>query len=193
MKCRTVTLLMAIFFSINVPVSAGDSCYTPTSAITAVSTSGSVPVGTVIIWPFSTNPEGWSEGKWLECNGQSVSASAYPELRALVGANVPDLRGLFLRGTGGNAAALGTVQEDAGRNITGTAPGESNGNIFNSAYSGAFYVSNSANRYPGTNGAGDGDNAQISFNASRSWGAAHTANEFRPRNRAVRYLISAKS
>ena len=39
--------------------------------------------------------------------------SAYPELFAVVGGQVPDLRGLFLRGHGGNSAALGVRQEDA--------------------------------------------------------------------------------
>ncbi len=79
-----------------------------------------VPVGTIITWPVATNPEGWDEGKWLECNGQTISQAVYPELFALLGNQVPDLRGLFLRGVGGNAAMLGSVQKDAGRNISGT-------------------------------------------------------------------------
>ena len=33
--------------------------------------------------------------------------------------NRPDMRGMFIRGTGGNAAALGKRQGDAIRNITG--------------------------------------------------------------------------
>ena len=37
---------------------------------------------------------------------------AYPELFAVLGGNVPDLRGLFLRGHGGNSAALGIRQSD---------------------------------------------------------------------------------
>ena len=41
-------------------------------------------------------------------------SSAYPELSALLspifGSAVPDLRGLFLRGLGGNSAALGEYQ-----------------------------------------------------------------------------------
>lgn len=47
-------------------------------------------------------------------------AHAYPELFALVGAKTPDLRGLFLRGVGGNSPALGVAQGDAIRNIGGT-------------------------------------------------------------------------
>ncbi len=33
--------------------------------------------------------------------------SAYPELFALIGTKVPDFRGLFLRGVGGNSAGWG--------------------------------------------------------------------------------------
>ena len=43
---------------------------------------------------------------------------SYPELFALVGGQVPDLRGLFLRGHGGNSAALGEQQGHAMRDIS---------------------------------------------------------------------------
>lgn len=114
--------------------------------------------------------------------------SAYPELRAVVGANVPDLRGLFLRGTGGNAAALGTVQEDAGRDLSGSLTLASGGPA---STSGCFTYS-----YVG--GWGDDMNGKYGINTiyisgAAAWGASHVAAEFRPRNRAVRYLIRAKS
>jgi hypothetical protein len=38
---------------------------------------------------------------------------AYPELFAVIGGTMPDFRGLFLRGSGGRAAALGVMQDDA--------------------------------------------------------------------------------
>lgn len=66
-------------------------------SVEADSISG-VPVGTIITWPVATNPEGWDEGKWLECNGQTISQTVYPELFAAIGPKVPDLRGQFLRG-----------------------------------------------------------------------------------------------
>lgn len=62
--------------------------------------SDSVPVGTIITWPVSSNPAGWEQGKWLECNGQGIAQSIYPELYAIVGGTIPDYRGLFLRGFG---------------------------------------------------------------------------------------------
>lgn len=50
-----------------------------------------VPAGVIMIWPSATVPAGW-----LECNGQSTTG--YTALAAVVGANVPDLRGEFVRG-----------------------------------------------------------------------------------------------
>ncbi len=42
--------------------------------------SGGVPVGTIVAWPVATNPDDWD--KWLECNGQSITRTAYPEIHA---------------------------------------------------------------------------------------------------------------
>ena len=48
-------------------------------------------VGEIIAYPNATIPNGW-----LECNGQSTAG--YSALAAVCGANVPDLRGEFIRG-----------------------------------------------------------------------------------------------
>ena len=189
-----LTIITMIFSSLS-PASAGDSCSFSPPSITAIAPAGgSVPVGTVIHWPFSGNPEGWAEGKWLECNGQSISSSKYPELYAVSGSNVPDLRGLFLRGTGGSAAALGSTQEDAGRNITASI--ETRDDVAKSV--GQFWKPTGAFSASGGGGRGrlrctEGYVAEskLSFDASRSWGSSHTASEFRPKNRSVRYLIRA--
>ena len=167
------------------PASAGDSCsFSPPSVTAVAPAGGSVPVGTVIHWPFSGNPEGWSEGKWLECNGQSISSATYPELYAVAGSTVPDLRGLFLRGTGGAAATLGSIQEDAGRNITASI--ETRDDIAKSV--GQFWSATGAFSASGGGGRGrlrctEGYVAEskLSFDASRSWGSSHTAGEFRPK------------
>lgn len=66
----------------------------------------------------------------LACDGSEVSREAYSELFAVLGTkagagdgsttfNLPDLRGQFVRGTGGNAAALGVEQGDAIRELWG--------------------------------------------------------------------------
>ena len=176
------------------PVLAADSSSFSPPSVTAVAPAGSsVPVGTVIQWPFSGNPEGWSEGKWLECNGQSISSSNYPELYAIAGSNVPDFRGFFLRGSGGAAAALGDIQEDAGRNITGRFARRDDAGVFGGLVdlTGAFYGTEARSWRTRCTG-GTYGNVYLNFDASRSWGSEHTAGEFRPRNKSVRYLIRAK-
>ena len=145
-----------------------------------------VPVGTIITWPVATNPEGWDEGKWLECNGQTISQTVYPVLFALVGNQVPDLRGLFLRGSGGRSATLGVIQQDAGKEFSGSFLLTSGGPA---TTSGGF-----TQRYVG--GRGDDTNGkygftEISFSGAGAWGAEPVADEFRPVNCAVRYLIRA--
>ncbi len=58
-----------------------------------------VPIGASMDWHTNTAPPGW-----LFCNGQSTSG--YPLLAAVVGPNVPDVRGRFMVGAGG-AYAVG--------------------------------------------------------------------------------------
>jgi hypothetical protein len=106
---------------------------------------------------------------------------------------VPDLRGLFLRGLGGNSAAISVMQEDAGRNVKGTFGTEAlfSGTTGNAPFSGAFYWSRGDNRGHIASNWIEPMNEVVAFDASRSWGAEHAANEFRPVNTAVRYLIRA--
>ena len=88
---------------------ADATSFDPTQVAVKAKGAGGVPVGTIISWPVATDPEDMDN--WLECNGQSIPQSVYPELFAVMGGNVPDLRGLFLRGHGGNSAALGSIQQ----------------------------------------------------------------------------------
>jgi microcystin-dependent protein len=69
-----------------------------------------VPTGAIMCFYRSTAPAGW-----LECNGQSTSG--YAALAALIGANVPDLRGEFIRGWDNgrgvdSGRVLGSAQAD---------------------------------------------------------------------------------
>lgn len=70
--------------------------------------AGRVPVGTVVAFAGQTQGGGVPTG-WLLCDGSEVSREQYPELFASVGTiygggdrattfNLPDYRGLFLRG-----------------------------------------------------------------------------------------------
>ena len=125
---------------------------------------------------------------------------AYPELFVLLGGQVPDLRGLFLRGYGSQTYAqnngstvgitstmhssgtLGLVQGDGTRNVTGTIgpsiDAGSSGIVYRNGQSG--YMLPSAAHYA---------TAFHHIDISR---VVPVANENRPVNTAVRYLIRAK-
>lgn len=86
----------------------------------------SVPPGCFMWFCGNTAPNGW-----LECNGATLTISQYQQLFAVIGTTyggdgvttftLPDLtrdNGLFIRGASASRA-VGNVQEDAIRNITG--------------------------------------------------------------------------
>ena len=153
-----------------------------------------VPVGTIIAYHGAIAPEGY-----LACDGSDFDLLVYPQLYALLGkSTVPDLRGCFLRGTGGNAAALGVRQEDAGRNVTGKI-GQDGGYVSNpyvQAMGEAFDVvegcfrADVVTKYNVVDaGSASSSIANLWIDASRNWGATHTADEFRPVNVAVLHCI----
>ena len=112
---------------------------------------------------------------------------AYPELFAVLGNSVPDLRGLFLRGHGGNSAALGVQQSDAIRNIVGSSPTMTGGGRYDQtsgAISAHVWYYQSANTL-----GGPGMTYGLNFDASR---VVPTAEENRPVNTAVRFLVRAR-
>lgn len=153
---------------------------------------GGVPIGTIIIWGYAKNPSE-DYGVWLDCDGRNVSN--YPNLVAAIGSTtIPDYRGLFLRGQGSQTVAgtvytspaVGTKQGDAIRNITGnfTALHQIHSDI---RATGAF-------TYKDQNIGEGGDRTRgqetplYTFDASR---VVPTANENRPVNATVRFLIKA--
>ena len=155
-----------------------------------------VPIGAIIPYAGSTAPFGT-----LICNGAAISRSAYPELFDAIGTtwgagdgsttfNIPDLRGYFLRGVGGNSAGLAAEQGDAIRNITGElinlvcmGAAQDNG--------GALYAVTSASGSTNatgtpTGGVGSNHYTNVNFEASRD---TPIAVENRPINKAVNYCI----
>lgn len=147
-----------------------------------------VPIGAILTWAGQTPPAGY-----LECNGQVYNTNQNPKLYQVLGRNVvPDYRGLFLRGWahGSNAydpdsgRALGSIQGDAIRNITGAMGYESIRTDHGYRETGALYTqynSNSGPDHDRKNPAGD-----VRFDASR---VVPTAPENRPKNAAVMYII----
>jgi microcystin-dependent protein len=62
------------------------------------------PVGSIVMWPSDNPPNGW-----LECNGDPISRETYADLFSIIGDmygsgdeistfNLPDMRGMFVRG-----------------------------------------------------------------------------------------------
>ena len=94
--------------------------------LTKTETNALMPVGSIHMMAMGTIPTGF-----LECNGQSVSISTYPALSAYLNFTyggsapsglfqVPDFRGMFLRGKGTNgidsnytsSSSYGMIQSD---------------------------------------------------------------------------------
>ena len=176
------------------PVCGADSTtFNPTTVAVIAKGTSSIPVGTIISWPVAQNPADWqnSDGSynWLECNGQSISKTVYPELFALMGGQVPDLRGLFLRGHGGNSAALGVTQGHAMRDISAS------GSIsvgFGGYLSGSgIFKPVGSHKVTVIRGTWDNNWSSTNYGLDLSAGGVPVANEVRPDNRAVRYLIRA--
>ena len=189
---KRLLLLFLLCFGLALPgVAADGTSFNPTT-ISVKSVGASIPVGTVITWPSNSWPS--DRDNWLECNGQSISSAVYPELVALVGSRVPDYQGIFLRGHGSqtsthygtvthSSAGLGVLQGDAIRNMKGRVV--ANPARRESSPTGPFYDSGEGwNNHTDT-----GSSGTIWFDASR---ATPTAQEIRPVNRAVRYLVRAR-
>ena len=100
--------------------------------------------------------------------------SVYPELVALIGSRVPDYRGLFLRGVGGNSAALGILQEDEIKSHSHKIPRRM-------ILPGEGLKHDSSLEEAGL------EPYAVSGESSYTGG-----NETRPKNRAVRYLIRVR-
>lgn len=148
-----------------------------------------------------------NHGNWLLCNGQAVSRTDYSELFAVIGINfgagdgsttfnVPDYRGKFLRGLGGDSAAdFYTTQVEGLPNITGILGPSRTLHTYSGTSidtSGAFKkTSISELRTIGTGF--DSDNIyKYEFDASRSNAIYGASNHVTPINQAVNYFIRAK-
>nr|DAS29498.1 MAG TPA: Baseplate structural protein [Caudoviricetes sp.] len=157
----------------------------------------SLPTGAYVLYSSNSNiPNGF-----LRCDGSALDKTTYAALFAVIGYTygrsgdkflLPNFSdGKFMRSIGGNAAALGTAQEDAIRNITGKFQtsaeelySETNPNTKNHRGWGAFQRYDAQGSRPTVTTIGK--NLAYDFDASR---VVPTANENRPLNMAVVVLI----
>ena len=166
-----------------------------------------VPTGTIFCFAIATVPAGY-----LECNGQSTSG--HPALAALIGSNVPDLRGEFVRGWANTRAVdqnrqIGSTQGDdnkshnhsislsgttSTKSLTGSirkisegfdAGGSASG-VFTKTQDGTNTITESASTSPVGGVDFDGSHNHT-FSASGTSGSQ--GSETRPRNVALMYII----
>ena len=150
-----------------------------------------MPVGSYMLFSSNSNiPDGF-----LRCDGSALDKTTYAALFTVIGYTygrsgdkflLPNFSdGKFMRATGGNAAALGTAQGDAIRNIQGELRiGDGTGICTTSSASGAF--TKGSTRYSVLPLIGGSEAYSVRFSASS---VVPTANENRPYNMAVVVLI----
>ena len=111
--------------------------------------------------------------------------------------NIPDYRGKFLRGLGGNSAEdVYTTQEEGLPNITGSAQlAQAKWDGGPDAYSGALKIDSGVNNKIQFSAGGGWDGTgrvPVSFDAARSSAIYGKSGHVTPVNQAVNYFIKAK-
>lgn len=153
---------------------------------------GGYDIGDIKMHYGTSAPDGW-----FACDNSVFDTAKYPLLYAKLNSDrLPDFRGLVPRGydpTGindpdGATRTIGSKQEDAGRNITGSftallQAGEdifSGGCFFTKEINSASENGSRSNRY---------ETPLYAIDASLSWGEDHTADEFRGKNFSILFCI----
>ena len=139
---------------------------------------------------------------WFLCNGQAISRVTYAELFSIIGTkfgsgngdatfNLPDYRGKFLRGLGGDSASdIYTTQAEGLPNITGTLTAITH--IGAGAATGAMSASDKGDNGMGGSGS-RANNLDVTFDASKSNSLYGKSSHVTPINQAVNYFIKVKS
>lgn len=153
-----------------------------------------VPVGDV-----KTSVKASNHDNWILCNGQAISRSTYSELFALIGVNfgagdgsttfnVPDYRGKFIRGLGGNSASnIYTTQAESLPKFTG-GPLHVGSPWQSSATSGVLKAV--------SNGAAHNDSGSTGWDLyidSSAGNSIYNGSHVTPINQALNFFIKAKS
>jgi len=149
----------------------GNSAVNKTQADSLIASAVSVPMasiipsGGVIMWPTSVVPTGF-----LELNGQSTTG--YPNLIAIYGATLPDMRGEFVRGWDHSRGV------DSGRGVLTAQAATSIANLVASS------VSLNFKNIDGTDGTETFDASSLSGNTD-----TRTFYKVRPRNIAWMFIV----
>lgn len=166
----------------------GTRALTDLSNLTQAGKDLLVPVGCLQMAPLT------SLTGYLLCDGRAVSRSTYANLFSAIGVNfgvgdgvttfnVPDYRGCFLRGFGGDSAInMYTKQAMGLPNITGNVISQEDSRT---KASGAFYNGG----YSGDRPSYASNGSVVSMDASRSNSVYGAASEVRPVNYAVNIFI----
>tara|TARA_R110001583_G_scaffold190848_1_gene355433 strand:- start:2129 stop:2983 length:855 start_codon:yes stop_codon:yes gene_type:complete len=162
----------------------------------AISANNGVPTGSIMPYIGTTAPAGW-----VLCNGQPLNViNGSADLMVLVGANAPDLQGMFLRGTGTNPVnsqagpTLKTTQGDGFKSHnhsgstsldgvhthTSTDVVRNTGGTSYNISGGERFASNGTTSYSRTSSSDGNHNHSISNDGT---------NETRPVNYGVNYII----
>lgn len=188
-KAFSLAEMMVVMLILSIIIAASMPIITKRTAATESPNQNKIPPGSIMAYGGTTAPNGW-----LLCDGRSING--HPELAAVIGNNVPDLRGEFIRGwDNGRGVDVGrsfrSAQGDAIRNITGRTGMMGDwgmgASLSANVGSGALYTGGATSHYAepvlgyGAYYAGD-----FYFDASR---VVPTATENRPRNIALNYII----
>lgn len=178
-------IILSGMFIANPFVSANDSNNNGNKII-----SNHLPVGSVVMWGNTTIPE-----NWIALEGQSTAM--YPELSTIFGSNLPDMRGQFARNSGGNAAALGVIQNSDIKSHTHSA--SFSGNAL-PPHSHTYSAYNGSTKDGGSGGHGADNKRETKASSSVSGGTptgtvtltATGSGETRPNNVALLYIVKTK-
>lgn len=152
---------------------------------------------------------------WVYCDGQALSRTQYAELYAMIGTNfgsgngsttfnVPDYRGKFLRGFGGDSAgSIYTTQAEGLPNISGSFSQEDIGSLGRNLRPPYFrgkgvFTQTKANGVSTKYGTWDSSRNStgycptVNFSAHDSNAIYGSSNHVTPINQAVHYFIKAK-
>lgn len=142
-----------------------------------------------------------NHNSWFLCDGQAINRVTYSELFDIIGTkfgagdgtttfNLPDYRGKFLRGLGGDSAAdVFTTQEEGLPNITASISNMVH--IGGGGASGAMSATNKGDNGMGGSGS-RAKNMDIAFDASKSNELFGKSSHVTPINQAVNYFIKVK-